>query len=389
MSAMDTSQYESTNLQGFYSWTETLKGVYYGPGCLEKALPKLLQTLGTKKAFIVTGKSLFEKTDVVKQVESVLQKCGAYGATFYEIGQHAPVAGIRKGLQSFKDAGADVIVTVGGGSPVDAAKAILYLHQQETGRPTLRQIAIPTTLSAAEYTIGAGFTNDEGAKVSVSSQELAPAGIILDAQLTLATPERLWLSTGMRALDHAVENLYRPLVPPPIKYLCYAAIADLFKLLPQSKVNPQALDVRQKLQLASWMSLWPARFEKYSALGLSHALGHKLGAAYSIPHGITSCLTLASVVALQAEIATDEDKEWLANSLFYLRQPSSGSVEDDIRTLSTAIQKLVDDLGLHSDLGEYKVPKEDVPKIAEKAIGSKDHPIYPKAVKLLEGLYPA
>ncbi len=86
-------------------------------------------------------------------MESVLQKCGAYGATFYEIGQHAPVAGIRKGLQSFKDAGADVIVTVGGGSPVDAAKAILYLHQQETGRPTLRQIAIPTTLSAAEYTV--------------------------------------------------------------------------------------------------------------------------------------------------------------------------------------------------------------------------------------------
>lgn len=60
-----------------------------------------------------------------------------------------------------------------------------------------------------------------------------------------------------------VENLYRPLIPPPIKYLCYAALVDLFKYLPASKANPQAVDVRQKLQIASWMSLWPIKLEKY------------------------------------------------------------------------------------------------------------------------------
>lgn len=118
----------------------------------------------------------------------------------------------------------------------------------------------------------------------MSSPELAPAGIILDAELTLATPERLWLSTGLRALDHAVgehwhvpaqlsicktaliyttENLYRPLVPPPIKHLCYAALADLFTYLPKSKADPQDVSVRQKLQIASWMSLWPLKLEKY------------------------------------------------------------------------------------------------------------------------------
>lgn len=84
------------------------------------------------------------------------------------------------------------------------------------------------------------------------------------------------------------ENLYRPLIVPPMKVLCLSALADLFKYLPECKANPQSLQIRQKLQLASWMSLWPAKREKYSALGLSHALGHKLGAAYSIPHGITS-----------------------------------------------------------------------------------------------------
>ncbi|EMD37636.1 hypothetical protein CERSUDRAFT_114286 [Gelatoporia subvermispora B] len=387
MSGLDNATTESASLHGYYSWTDTLKGVYFGPGSVATALPKLLLTLGAKKALIVTGKSLREKTDVVKKVEDVLKQHDAFGATFHEIGQHSPIADIRKGHQIFKDVGADVIIAVGGGSPVDASKALLYFHQQETGGPFLHQIAIPTTLSAAEYTAGAGYTNEEGMKVVVASQELAPAGIILDAELTLATPERLWLSTGMRAVDHAVENLYRPGVPPPVKYLCYSALADLFKYLPQSKANSSDVAARQKLQLASWMSLWPLRLEKYSAVGLSHGLGHKLGATYSIPHGITSCLTLAPVVALKADTASQEDKDWLAGALFYLRKPSTGSVDGDARKFSEEIYRLVADLGLKSTLTEYKVPREDAPKIAQLAVGSTDDPLYPRVVELLEALY--
>ncbi|KAI0779924.1 iron-containing alcohol dehydrogenase [Fomes fomentarius] len=377
----------SSNLNGSYAYTDTLKGVYYGPGSVKTALPKLLGILGAKKALVVTGRSLFHKTDVVKTVENVLKERNAYGATFYEIGEHAPVAGIKAGVRKFKEVEADVIVSVGGGSPVDASKAILYFLQGESGGPYLHQIAIPTTLSAAEYTIGAGYTSEDGHKVAVSSPELAPAGIILDAELTLATPERLWLSTGLRALDHAVENLYRPLVPPPIKHLCYAALADLFTYLPKSKADPQDVAVRQKLQIASWMSLWPLKLEKYSALGLSHSLGHKLGARYGIPHGITSCLTLAPVVAFQAEHASQEDKEWLAAALLHLRKPSTGTLEGDILSVSLSIQQLVDNLGLRSTLSQYKVPRADIPQIAELAAGSKDDLVYPKTVAILESLY--
>ena len=93
------------------------------------------------------------KTDVIKNIEAILRERNAYGATFYEIGQHTPVAGIKAGLNLLKESGSDVIVSVGGGSPIDASKAILYFHQQETGGDTLRQIAIPTTLSAAEYSV--------------------------------------------------------------------------------------------------------------------------------------------------------------------------------------------------------------------------------------------
>ena len=154
---------------GFYGWTDTLIGVYYGPGSVSTALPKLMSTLEVKKALIVTGKSLYTKvllvyllcmiiydspqTDVVTKVENILKGINAYGATFYDIGEHSPIAGIQRGMKAFQDNGCDVIVSVGGGSPVDASKAILYNLHEETGEPTLRQIAIPTTLSAAEYSV--------------------------------------------------------------------------------------------------------------------------------------------------------------------------------------------------------------------------------------------
>lgn len=383
------AQSESPSLNGYYAWTNTLKGIYYGPGSVKSGLPKLLSTLKASRALVVTGRTLYEKTNVVQTVEAVLREYNAYGGTLYEIGQHAPIAGVRNGIKAFRENGCDAIVSVGGGSPIDASKAILYLLQKEIGGPTLPHIAIPTTLSAAEYTVGAGYTNEQGDKAVVSSLDLAPAGIILDAELTLSTPERLWLCTGIRALDHAVEILYRPFVAEPQKRLCYAALADLFKYLPLTKANPQDVAIRQKLQLAAWMSLWPAKQEKYSSLGLSHTLGHKLGAKYGIPHGITSCITLAPVVDMKADVASEEDKKYLAEALFHLRVPSTGSVEGDIRRLASLIDELVNDLGLRSTLSEYKVPQVDIPDIAARALGSADDPIFERVVKLLEGRYAA
>lgn len=88
----------------------------------------------------------------MRKVEDVLKQHDAYADTFWEIGEHAPIKGINNGIQALKKSGADVIVSVGGGSPIDAAKAIIYYLQKDTGGEFLRQIAIPTTLSAAEFT---------------------------------------------------------------------------------------------------------------------------------------------------------------------------------------------------------------------------------------------
>jgi len=209
----------------------------------------------------------------------------------------------------------------------------------------------------------------------------------LDAEVTQSTPEWLWLSTGIRALDHAVENLYRPSIPYPVKVLCYGAISDLIKYLPESKNNPQDVAVRQRLQLASWMSLWPMKMEKPVSFGLSHDLSKRMGATYDIPHGVSSCLTLAPVVALQAEVASKEDKEALARGLRYIGKHSTGSVEGDIQRLASEIKQLVNTLGLTTNLTQYKVPKGDIPIIVEKAVGAKTGALYDGVVKIVEGLY--
>ena len=90
---------------------------------------------------------------MVNRVEAVLRSLDAFGGIFHEIGQHSPIAGIRNGLQRLRENGCDTIVAVGGGSPIDASKAILYFNHKEHGVGILPQIAIPTTLSAAEYTV--------------------------------------------------------------------------------------------------------------------------------------------------------------------------------------------------------------------------------------------
>ncbi|KAI5115511.1 hypothetical protein M0805_002924 [Coniferiporia weirii] len=382
-----------SEIHGSYAYTDSLKDVRYGPGCLATALPKLLAAFGGTTALIVTGRSLYTKTDVVRKVEDVLRAHNAYGGAFWEIGEHTPVAGINAGLQALAESGANVLVSVGGGSPIDAAKAIIHRHRENAGAGVLQaflpHIAIPTTLGAAEYTGSAGYTNEEGNKVVMSAPGLAPSGVILDAELTLPTPERLWLSTGMRAVDHSVESLYRPYVPHPIKVLCYAALSELFTLLPQSRADPGDLVVRQKLQIAAWMSLWPLKFEITKPVGLSHSLGYRLGAKYGVGHGITSCLTLAPVVGLQAQFATPEHKRLLAAALPHIGIASTGSVDEDILKLSSEIDRLVVRLGLKTDLDACGIPRADIPGIAAQTLGDEKDPRYEKVVQLLEGLYPS
>jgi len=261
-----SSSSSTADVSGTYSYT-ALQTIRYGPGCISD-LPMLMDRFSAKRAMILTGKSLKTKTDVIKNIEKLLGD--KHAVTFSEIGQHAPVEGIEDGLKAFTDSGADIIISVGGGSPIDSAKVISSLHNDKHGS-FIKSIAVPTTLAAAEFTMNGGYTKDKK-KTGVAGPELVPAAVILDAELSLSTPEKLWLSTGMRAVDHAVEALYRPHVPPPVKVLAYAAVVTLFKELRACKANPKDVETRQALQIAAWESLFPYKQEAdaKSTLGLRY-----------------------------------------------------------------------------------------------------------------------
>jgi alcohol dehydrogenase class IV len=118
----------------------------------------------------------------------------------------------------------------------------------------------------------AGYTSEQGHKVGVSHPNLCPKIIIYDGDIAMYTPPRLWLSSGMRAIDHAIEMLYHPMAPEtPNKLLSLSVVAELCKLLPQSKREPENVEVRQRLQIVALGSLFSILAK--GGLGLSHSMG--------------------------------------------------------------------------------------------------------------------
>lgn len=151
----------------------------------------------------------------------------------------------------------------------------------------------------------------------------------------------------MRALDHAVELMYHPLASEvPTKRLCLEAIKDLFTYLPQSKASPEDAEIRSKLFLACYASLFPFLFS--GGVGLSHSFGHAIGASYAIPHGITSCLSLAPVVRLKA--GNPNEAKQIARIIPYLGKVTSGDDSKDTEVVADAIATLVEELGLKTTL---------------------------------------
>lgn len=381
ISRTDDQKQVDSSLAGAYD-ASPVKFMIYGRGC-SKRLASIVTKLGASKAFIITGQSLSTKTPVIQQIEKDLGS--AHVGTFTKIGQHAPISDIREATLMVRDSGADILISVGGGSPIDSAKAIAYnLHQENDN--WIPSVAVPTTLSVAETTQNAGFTSEEQKKVSISHPEMVPKAVVYDGDIALYTPSNLWTSTGIRALDHAVELLYHPLASEiPTKRLALSAIQDLFTYLPVSHQNPQDADIRQKLFLAAYSSLFP--FLYTGGVGLSHSIGHSLGATYSIPHGITSCLSLAPVIRFKADKNPEEAKQ-IARVLPYIGKESTGDAAGDAKIVSMAVKELIDRLGHTSTLTQYGVKPGEEDIIAEHALASgSQHPDFKNLTKIIRNLY--
>ena len=355
-------------LTGFWK-PNALKGLYYGSGTVKDHLLSCLPTENSK-AFIITGASLTNKTPCIKQIEDLLSS-KHHAGTFSNIKEHAPVAQLDEATSKVQeDSSIDTIISVGGGSPIDSAKAISYRVNEKSGH-FLTHIAIPTTLSAAECTPMAGYTKEDGVKTGIADPNVYPSFIIYDSAFALHTPPSLFASTGVRALDHAVELQYHPTATAmPCQWMCLQAIQDLFSNLPKYKQNPKDEQTITKLFLAAFASLGFLGGNTKGGLGLSHTMGYALGSPYGIPHGITSCMTLGHVVKLKAK-GNPKDAVAVAKILPYVPggHQSSGDKLKDAEVVGDAILKLVSDLGFKTTLTEKGVGKDQVDIIVGRATG--------------------
>ena len=359
----------------------SLDSLYYGPSSVHNNLVSCLPS-SSSKAFIITGFSLATKTTLVQQVEELLSS-KHHAGTFSNIKEHAPVAQLDQATDAVvNDHKIDTIVSVGGGSPIDSAKAISYRVHEKSNK-VLYHIAIPTTLSAAECTTVAGYTNEDGLKTGVSHPRLAPNVIIYDSTFGVQTPQKLWLGTGIRALDHAVEIMYHPQASEvPAISLALAAIEQLFTFLPKSKADPKNQDSITRLMLAAFSSLYSMGAGLKGGLGLSHTMGYALGSPYGIPHGTTSCMTLAGVVRLKAH--SQNDAAQIARILPYIGRARTGDDKADAMRVGDAIEDLVKDLGLDSRLHEYSVGQDQIPIIAKTATKTDSGDLFDSVARIVE-----
>jgi len=322
--------------------------IHWGAGSVAK-LESELARLSIERIALVTTRSLL----------SSLEKIPATPVATVVIAQHAPMSQVDAGVEDVSSARADGIVSFGGGSAIDAAK-IISLRLANGGGRALPHIAIPTTLSVAELAAGAGFTNEAGDKAGMRDPRLLAETVIYDAEVTLGTPMGLWLSTGIRALDHGVEGFLAEGEHPFNDVMALEGIRRLFESLPRAKASPDDLDVRTENQLAAWFSF---TLPGASASGLSHTMGKQIGARYRIPHGVTSCLLLPHVMRYLER-----------------RMPERVALLCEATGLDPAgrVQGLIESLGLPQHIAAYGIGGPELRRAADE-LGGK----YP-AAELLE-----
>ncbi|MGH7692098.1 MAG: iron-containing alcohol dehydrogenase [Candidatus Dormibacteria bacterium] len=314
--------------------------VLHGAG-VRQLLPAELQRLGATRAVLACSATLAHQTPAVQELERAL--ADLHQATYTGLSQHTPEAAVAELAAQLRELGADAVVSVGGGSVIDGCKAAVHQAGAE-----IVHLALPTTLSGAEFTASAGITDAASRqKRRVEDRGAAPRVVFLDPELSRHTPPRLWLGSGIRALDHAVETICSEVTDPLADHLAQEAIRRLRQALPACHRDPGDDSARYSAQLAAW---WAALGLASVPMGPSHSLGKLLGAPFGIPHGITSCVLLPVVIERTAELEPGRIAALAAP--FQVGGP---------RAVAGACRELVGELGLPTSLAAAGLTRDQLP----------------------------
>lgn len=368
-------------------WFKVPPKVYFKRGAMDLALRELK---GKKRAFIVTDRFLFD-SGMVNKITDVLEEIGIDFQIFFDVKPDPDLSTIRQALTMVKTYEPDVFISMGGGSPMDAAKILWLMYEQPDIKfediamrfldirkricdlPTLGvkadMVAIPTTSgTGSEVTPFAVITDDKThVKYPIADYALTPTMAIIDPNLVDTMPPGLCAAGGIDALVHAIEAYVSVMATNFTNSMALEAAKKVFKYLPRSyrdgKNDPLA---REKMHYAATIA---GMAFANAFLGLCHSMAHKLGAAFNIPHGVANALLICQVIRFNA---TDCPTKQAAFSQY--RYPNAkekygqianqlklGGKNDDekVELLINAIQELKKEVNIPMSIKDYGISEED------------------------------
>ena len=354
-----------------------------------KAVSDVVSRLGAERVFLMVSGTMNRSTDEIAKVKSALgNKCVG---VFDSMPTHTPRSAVIAATDMARDAQADLMITMGGGSITDGAKAVQLCLANDIcdpdaidslrtiigpdgtpvppaiNPPTVRQISIPTTLSGGEFSGISGVT-DERTKVKelIRHADIIPQAVILDPAVTVHTPEWLWLSTGIRAVDHCVEGICSLEAHSYGDAQALQGLSLLASGLPRVKADPSDLQARLDCQMGTWLSMGP--LASGVPMGASHGIGYVLGAVFDIPHGHTSCIMLPAVMRWNKSANEDRQK---------LISVAMGRPGEDA---AVVLDEFIGGLGMPRGLSAVDVGPEHYERIAEQSMGTPWIPRNPRPI---------
>jgi len=351
------------------------EGIVYGPGTMRAELAKLLDRCRIERPMVLTTPSV-QRSGLLDDVLAMLGDRPV--ATFAGSREHTPEPVVAEAAAVARGAGVDGLISLGGSSVVDLTKGVAMVlaegddlarlrvefHAGQPGRnrrpeldaPKLPHVALPTTLSGAEFTGAAGITDPvAGVKQIYRDAKLTPRWVILDPELTRATPAALWAATGMKALADTIEVLCSRRATPLSDAVAAAGLGMLAADLVAATGDVDDLAARGRCQFAVGMVLPQLAMV---GVGLVAGLRHQLGGGLGVAHGVASTIVLPHVVRWNAPAAEPA-----------LRRAAAAVGVEEIEQLIATVERLTIELGLPSRLRDVGVTRDDLAPVARHVLG--------------------
>lgn len=363
--------------------------IIYGLGAIEKIGAEVKRS-GAHKALIVTGRHSAKSSGSLDKVVNLLNAVSIPAAVFAEIESDPSVHSVARGVEFARQEEIDVIIALGGGSPLDAAKAISIMltnpgvladyEKKSPEVPGVPVVAVPTTAgTGSEVSKYAVITDTERKlKMVIIGENLIPQAAILDPALTVTMPPAVTGATGMDALTHAIEAYISKKAQPLTLMHSLTAIKLISENLIKAIVAPDNLEARSNMLLGQMHA--GLAFSNAST-GLVHSMSRPLGAIYGIPHGLGNALLLPEVMKFN-RTACPEKFAGIAKALgentegLTLREASMLAVK--------AVKELYGETGLPATLKQVQVDREMIPRMAEDALNSGSTAANPRKPSLAE-----